>query len=670
MCGVFGALSLDGHPLDAAERLERMARALVHRGPDGTRLVASSSFALGTARLAIIDLEARADPPLVSADGTLWLACNGEVYNAGELRRRYGQYAYRSSSDLEPLLPLLAARGADGIRDIDGMFALVAWDSARKSLLLARDRAGEKPLFYVELDRELWFASEIAPLLELTNVSREIDLLALSQFLELGYVLEPRTLFAAVRRVEAGTAVIVRGTHRSVHRYWAPWRIAAASSAPAACDPSPQRRITRLGELLEAAVRKQVVADVPVGTLSSGGLDSSLITVLAARALGPERVTTFSARFAAASYDEGPWARRCARWAGTRHIEVYCGEPELRDALRTLGERSAEPIGDPAILPTLLVARAAREHVRVVLSGEGADELFGGYPTYIGHALAPWYRQLPKSLRGILELRLAQAPRSHRKVTLGLLLRHFVAAAELEWVERHLSWFGVGLSRSLVGLSRSPGPPFGRPGAPFGPPSPDLRREWLLPLLAEYRDREPPGGAMLLDYCTALKERLLVKSDRATMLNSIEARAPFLDWRLTAFALGLPDRDKLRGLTTKWILKQAAKPLLPRALITRRKRGLSVPVAALINGALRDEVDHWLDPRTLHTHDLLDAAEVRRQLAEHRAGRANHARTLWPAIVLQYWAERWRPVMTDRIAPSAADEGHASARRLAAGAQR
>ncbi len=662
MCGVFGALSLDGHPLDASERLERMARALAHRGPDGTRLVASSSFALGTTRLAIIDLEARADPPLVSADGTLWIACNGEVYNAEALRRRYGQYAYRSSSDLEPLLPLLAARGAEGLRDIDGMFALAAWDPERQSLLLARDRAGEKPLFYVELDRELWFASEIAPLLELTNVSREIDLVALSQFLELGYVLEPRTLFAAVRRVEAGTAVIVRGTRRSVHRYWTPWRIAAAS-ASAAYDPSPQHRIARLVELLDAAVRKQVVADVPVGTLSSGGLDSSLITVLAARALGPERVTTFSARFAAASYDEGPWARRCARWAGTRHIEVHCGEPQLRDALRTLGEHSAEPIGDPAVLPTLLVARVARQHVRVVLSGEGADELFGGYPTYIGHALAPRYRQLPKSLRRALELWLAHAPPSHRKVTLGFLLRRFVAAAELAWVERHLSWFGVGLSRSPEALS-------GRPGSPFGRPSPDLRREWLLPLLAEYRDREPPGGAMLLDYCTALRERLLVKSDRATMLNSIEARAPFLDWRLTAFALGLPDRDKLRGLTTKWILKQAAKPLLPRALITRRKRGLSVPIAALINGALREEVDHWLDPHTLHTHELLDAMEVRRQLAEHRAGRANHARTLWPAIVLQYWAERWRPVMTDRIAPRAADENHASARLLAAGVQR
>ncbi len=651
MCGVFGALSLDGHPLEASERLERMARALSHRGPDGSRLVASTSFALGATRLGIIDLGARADPPLVSADGTLWLACNGEVYNAADLRRRYAHYAYRSSSDLEPLLPLLAARGASGLSEIDGMFALAAWEPRRQSLLLARDRAGEKPLFYVELDRELWFASEIAPLLEVTRVGREIDPIALSQFLDLGYMLEPRTLFAAVRRIEAGTALVVRGARRSVHRYWMPWRIADTHPLAVAHDPTPEGRIARLRELLEAAVRKQVVADVPVGTLSSGGLDSSLITALAARALGAERVTTFSARFTAPSYDEGRWARRCALWAGTRHVEVHCGEPELRDALRALGERSAEPVSDPAVLPTLLVARAARQHVRVVLSGEGADELFGGYPTYIGHALAPRYQRLPRSVRRILELWLSRTPASRRKVTLDFLLRRFVAAANLDWVERHLAWFGAELPGRM---------------------SPDLRREWLLPLLAEYRDRRLPGGAMLLDYSTSLKEKLLVKSDRATMLNSIEARAPFLDWRLTAFALGLEDRDRLRGLTTKWILKQAARPWLPRALITRRKRGLSVPVAALINGALREDVDHWLDVRTLRSHGLLDTSEVRRQLAEHRAGRANHARTLWPAIVLQYWAERWRPVVTDRLAPSPADEAIAGPELLAAtaGAQR
>ncbi len=638
MCGVFGALSLDSHPFEAAERLERMGDTLRHRGPDGARTLRSERLALGATRLGINDLEARANPPLVSASGDLWVACNGEIYNSGELRRRFAHYPFGSGSDLEALLPLLEARGADGIRHLDGMFALAAWDRRHETLILARDRAGEKPLFYAETAGELWFASEIAALIEHAPIGREIDPVALSEFLRLGYVLEPRTLFAAIRRVESGTALVIRGRRRSVHRYWNPWRsVDAAEGAGGASGAARtvERRVDRLRELLEAAVRKQVIADVPIGARASGGLDSSLITTLAASALGAERVTAFSARFTAASYDEGPWARRCARWAGTRHVEVRCGATELREALLTIGERSAEPVSDPAILPTFLVARAAREHVRVVLSGEGADELFGGYPTYLGHALAPRYARLPPLARHTLERWLARRPDSGRKVPVSVLLRRFVADADREWVERHLSWFGTGLGDSHL---------------------PPQAREWLAPLLAAYRAHTPLAGAMLLDYCTALREKLLVKSDRATMLNSVEARAPFLDWRLTTFALCLPSNDKLRGLTTKWILKRAAKPLLPRALVTRRKRGLSVPTASLIDGALRHEVDHWLDRRTLETHGLLDVAEVRSQLEEHRAGRANRARTLWSAIVLQQWAERWRPVMTDRSAPLCAGD--------------
>jgi asparagine synthase (glutamine-hydrolysing) len=263
-----------------------------------------------------------------------------------------------------------------------------------------------------------------------------------------------------------------------------------------------------------------------------------------------------------------------------------------------------------------------------VLSGEGADELFGGYPTYLGHKIVPYYRALPSSSKRAIERGLARLPVSSRKVTLEFLLRQFVANVEREWVERHLAWFGVGLAAAS---------------------SAELPFEWLAPLLAEHRGRPPLCGAMLLDYCTSLREKLLVKSDRATMLNSIEARAPFLDWQLTAFAFSLPERDKLRGLTTKWILKQAAMPLLPRALALRRKRGLSVPIAMLINGALREDVDRCLGSHAVRAHNLLHEATVQRLLAEHRAGHANHARLLWPAITLQYWAERWRPTATNLI---------------------
>lgn len=636
MCGIFGALSLDGRPLQARASLERIARGLRHRGPDCAHILTSPEFALGAARLRIIDPSSNADQPLRSRDQRLWIACNGEIYNSEKLRRQFHDYPFTSRSDLEPLLPLIAHRGAGGLAELDGMFALAAWDSQQQRLILSRDRAGEKPLFYTQFHKQLWFSSEIAPLLELAPVSREVDRVALEQYCQLGYVLEPRTLFRAVRRVEAGTALIVQKSIRTLHRYWDAHELASPDKRMderGSCDD----RIERVRTALHASVRKQVRADVPVGVFTSGGLDSSLITSIAARELGPDAVTTFCARFTAPSYDESEWARRCAAFTRTRHVEVSCGDRELCGALWEITERSAEPVSDPAVLPTLILAREARNHVRVVLTGEGADELFGGYPSYLGHLLAPAYLNLPPPLRQALDRRIIRWPASRKKVTLEFLLREFVTHAQLSWIRRHLAWFGPGLlCNSHNGL----------------PP------HWLAHLEAQYAEQTAPEGAMLLDYCTVLRDRLLVKSDRATMLSSIEARAPFLDRDVTALAFQLPRRDKVRGLTSKWILKQAAKPSLPRALVTRRKRGLSVPTAALIDGALRKQVDAVLSPNSIRTHALLSEPQISRYLSEHRSGTANRARALWAAFILQLWAQRWQPALeapsrqlTDESAP-------------------
>jgi asparagine synthase (glutamine-hydrolysing) len=598
-----------------------MARALRHRGPDCERILTSPGFALGATRLRIIDPSSSADQPLRSADRRSWIACNGEIYNWEDLRSQFRDYRFNSRSDLEPLLPLIARRGASGLAEVDGMFALAAWDSLQQRLILSRDRAGEKPLFYTQFHNELWFSSEIAPLLELAPVTREVDRVALEQYCQLGYVLEPRTLFHAVRRVEAGTALIFQKSVRTLHRYWDPSGLVNPGRQMDE-RKSCATRIERVRATLHAAVRKQVRADVPIGVLTSGGLDSSLITSLAARELGPDTVTTFCARFTAPSYDEGEWARRCATFTRTRHVEVICGDKELCDALWEITERCAEPVSDPAVLPTLVVARAAQAYVRVVLTGEGADELFGGYPTYLGHLLAPAYLNLPPLLRRGLDRQIARWPASRQKVTLEFLLREFVTHAQLGWIRRHLAWFGPGLAcNSQKGLSS----------------------QWFAQLEARYAAHTAPEGAMLLDYCTVLRDRLLVKSDRATMLNSIEARAPFLDRDVTTLALQLPCQDKVRGLTSKWILKQAAKPSLPRAFITRRKRGLSVPTAALIDGALRKQVDAVLSPDSVRSHALLNEAQISRYLSEHRSGIANHARTLWAAFILQLWAQRWGP---------------------------
>ena len=612
MCGIYGAVSRHGRPLGRPEVVERMGVALRHRGPDGHDVRRDATAAIGCRRLRIVDLDPRADQPFASPDDRYWLACNGEIYNASELRRRFADYPYRSHSDVETMLPLLLADGEAAVPQLDGMFGMAFWDRRDATLLLARDRAGEKPLFYTEIGDEVWFASEVQALLEHPDVSRDLDPVALSQYLTLGYVLEPRTLFAAVRRVEAGTVLRVDAGGAVASRYWHPAELAAASTP--AGEP-----VERVADLFAAAVDKQVVADVPVGVFTSGGLDSSLLAALAARSLGPDRVHTFAVRFAAPSYDESAGARWFAARFGTRHVEVVADDASLGEALEKVTDGLAEPLADPAVLPTWLLARAAREHVTVILSGEGADELFGGYPTYLGHRAARWLGHLPRPLRRTMVAAVQRIPPSDRKVTFEYLLKRFFTELEKPWGERHLAWFGSGLAARL-----------GDDGA-----------GWRRELLAGLPALDPLAGAMLLDYCTYLRDDLLVKVDRATMLNSVEARAPYLDRDLTAYALALPADRRIRRLTAKWVLKRAAERWLPKDVTRKRKRGLSVPVSGWINGALRGEVDRLLAPDRLRRQALLDPAPIAALLAEHRSGRANHARALWTLVILQRWLERW-----------------------------
>jgi len=582
--------------------LEEMGEALRHRGPDGRATFTEPHARIGTARLRIIDLHERADQPFASPDNAVWLEANGEIYNTNDLRRRYSGYPFRSESDVESILPLYLDLGPRGVAELDGMFGLAIWDDRKKTLLLARDRAGEKPLFYARIGSEIVFASELQCLLQHPDIPRDLDLEALSGYLALGYITEPHTPFAAIRRVPAGTYMLFTEHGEQTVRYWDP---SAFTPEPVAARDA----ILETQRLIENAVAKQVQSDVPIGVFISGGLDSSILATLATNIIGRQRVHTFSAQFAEESYDESGDAAVLARRIGTRHVPVRADETTLLDALHNVTERIAEPLADPAILPTFLLARAAREHVTVVLSGEGADELFGGYPTYLGHKLAPRYQALPllvrKGVRGLAHA----LPASGKKVTLEFLLKRFVADVERPWSERHLRWFGTGLGAALPELEISQG--------------------------------DPLAAAMLLDYRSYLRDNLLVKVDRATMLSSIEARAPFLDREVSAFALSLPSDMRVRRMTTKWVLKKAAEKWLPHDVIYRRKRGLSVPTATWINGGLRSEVDRLLAPERLRAMPLFDEPHITRLLAEHRSGQANHTRALWAVLMLQYWLERW-----------------------------
>ena len=604
MCGIFGAVSLRHAPLKYPDCVGAMAATLAHRGPDGEQIVGHERARLGARRLAIMDLTT-GDQPFQNPDRSIWMVCNGEIYNAPELRRECTQagYPFRSTGDIETIVPLYERLGADAVSRLDGMFGLAVWDDGRERLVLARDRAGEKPLFWTEIAGELRFASEIQALLVYPDQARHVNGTAAALYAALGYVPAPHTMFAGIAKLPPAHVLLADHTGVTLRSYW---QAAAAAARPSRLDGAATVRTVLL-----RAVERELMSDVPVGVFTSGGLDSSFLAAAAARVKAGEQIHTYSVRFTEPGYDESPHAEAVTHHIRTIHHVVTADDAALERAFDVVTGSLAEPVGDPAILPTYLLAAAAREHVKVVLSGEGADELFGGYPTYLGHKAAGWYRRIPG--RSLVRALVNRLPSSTGKVTLEFMLKQFVAAAELSPLERQLTWFGA-----------------------LGPDAAAVA--WATDLLSAFPAAPPPSLNRLLwlDFVSYLPDNLLVKVDRGTMLASIEARAPYLDREVMELVLPAPPALKVRGLTTKAILKEAARGLVPGDVIDRRKRGLSVPVARWLNTGLASLADRYLRAPRLYPD-----APLARLLAEHRSGKRNHARKLWPLLMAELWAERW-----------------------------
>ncbi len=588
MCGIFGAVSLQGAPLKHPGCLAAMAAALAHRGPDGERIVGHERAALGARRLAIMDLTT-GDQPFQNPARSIWMVCNGEIYNAPELRREetLAGYPFRSTGDIETIVPLYERFGADAVSRLEGMFGLGVWDDRRERLVLARDRAGEKPLFWTRIDGELRFASEIQALLVYPDQPRRLDPIAQSLYAALGYVPAPHTMFAGISKLPPAHVLVADRAGVTERCYW--------DAAAVAARPSRLDGPAALRAVLLRAVERELMSDVPVGVFTSGGLDSSFLAAAAARVKAGEQIHTYSVRFAEPGYDESPHAEAVTHHIRTVHHVVIADDAALERAFEVVTRSLAEPVGDPAILPTYLLAAAAREQVKVVLSGEGADELFGGYPTYLGHKVAEVYRRFPA--RGLARWLVNRLPSSTGKVTVEFMLKQFVAAAELPPLERHLTWFGA-----------------------LGPDARALG--WASALLGGFPARPSLNHLLWLDYLSYLPDNLLVKVDRGTMLASIEARAPYLDREVLELALPAPAALKVRGFTTKAILKEAARGLVPADVIGRRKRGLSVPVARWLNTGLAPLADRYLGAPRLYRDAPLP-------------------RLLGPMLMAELWAERW-----------------------------
>lgn len=635
MCGIAGLIAPELDALQRERLVARMVARLAHRGPSGRALWSDGPISMGIARLAIV---APGEPARVLEDEArrFVAVANGELYNHAELRTALRGRGRRlpDGPDTAVLPALFCETGERFPERLDGMFAAALWDVSRQALTLARDRAGEKPLFHWSEGGHFAFASEPAALLELPWVSREGDPEPLARYLVHGFFAQEDCAWKGIRQLPpAHTLTWQQGVSR-LRRYWRPW--------DALLDPPPAvgtaEAVRTAADALERAVASRLPGEVPFGVFLSGGVDSGLVATLAARARGGG-FPTFSLRLAHRGYDESDFAARVARGIGSEHHVLTMTEHEGEEALTSWADGMDQPLGDPSVLPTWALARLAARHVPVVLTGEGGDELFAGYPTYLGHRHAHWAGRMPAALSAAALAAARRFRPRHHHVTLAHLLERFLSVRGLAPFERHLAWWGVGRAGEALALLH---PRLRAQVPPEAPLAHAKRLERQLTEMQMMDGRRPPLVAyQLLDFETYLSGDLLTKVDRCTMAHGVESRAPFLRHSLVEMALALPESAKLRGAGGKWALKRAAAGLLPPELLARRKQGFSPPFSAWARGPLRGVVIDRLCPARIERAGVLDAASVQRLLREHLDGRQDHGRVLWTLLSLQSWAERW-----------------------------
>jgi asparagine synthase (glutamine-hydrolysing) len=627
MCGIVGIAGHPGRDPQRRAAVSRMSGILGHRGPDGEGSADRDGCALGFRRLAIVDA-AGAAPPFPNETETVWSICNGEIYNSDTLRAELiGRgHRFRTGVDTEVIPHLYEELGPGLVERLDGMFALAVWDEPRRLLLLARDRAGEKPMFYRVHRGELTFASELRAFVEHADGALEVDPIALSRYLLHDYFPGSLTPLAGVRKLPAGHLLTWRGGEAAVRRYWD-----LAGSFGRTLAKSEREVAAEVDALIGQAVRRRKKSDVPVGIFLSGGLDSSTILAHLSEQEG-KGVPVFALGNRDPAFDESSQARRIAASFGAEFHELILDEEDLDEGLRRITAGFDEPLGDASIIPTHLLALFARRNVKVVLSGEGGDELFAGYPTYAADGVAEIYRRIPGPLRrGAIGGLRALLPVRMGNNGLDYILSRFALGAERERVERHHCWFG-----SLAPERQAPlFSPAVRAALEGDDPFASARQ-------ALDGKRLPDGLSELLytDFTMYLADDLLVKVDRATMLASLEARAPFLDHELAEYVAGLPSRFKVRGSTGKWILREAVRHRLPPEVLSRRKRGFTIPFSRWLLHGLRDRMRVRFSPERVRARGLFDPAGVSALLEDHLARRVDHKKALFTMLSFDLWCDR------------------------------
>jgi asparagine synthase (glutamine-hydrolysing) len=624
MCGICGIVDRQRPVSESA--LAAMTETLRHRGPDDRGLWVqqpegrAAGVGLGFRRLSIIDVDG-GNQPIANEDGGVRVVCNGEIYNYRELRSDLVSrgHHFATDSDCEVLVHLWEEGGSAMLSALNGMFALALWDQGAQTLFLARDRFGKKPLHYLETASGLLFGSELKALLAHPSCPRTLDHAALERYLVFDYVPSPRTAFEGIHKLPAGHSLVWHNGAAQVQRWW---ELPVADEVQSRSDGE---WVDEFLAVFQDAVSRRLVSDVPLGAFLSGGLDSSAVVALMARSLPPGQLKTFSIGFDEPSYDESEHARAVARHVGAEHHERTFTVDTLLDLLPEVFGVLDEPFADASILPTFLLSRFAREHVTVALGGDGADELLAGYPTFQAERanrmlkLSPWLRRrvaLPLANR---------LPPSSSDFSFEFKVRRFLRGADPDMGVRHQLWLGsftpAEEAEVLLG-------PRSDPLAPVRGLADRARGDWLQRLVAVY-------------VSTYLQDDILTKVDRASMANSLEVRAPFLDPLLVELLAQMPSNLKLRRFETKLVLRRAFGPLLPPETISRPKKGFGIPVAKWLRDDLRDAVRESLSPERLRSQGLFDPQGVARLLEEHNSGVRDHRKQLWALFAFQQWHHEW-----------------------------
>lgn len=627
MCGICGIFELDPEAVVDGTLLKRMNQTLVHRGPDDEGAYVNGPVGLAMRRLSIIDL-AGGRQPITNEDQSLWIVFNGEIYNYPELMAELVArgHLFKTRSDTEVILHLYEEMGEDCVTRLNGMFAIAIWDSRRHCLFLARDRLGIKPLFYsFEPKGRLIFGSEIKAVLA-ASVSREPDYQALYDYLSLMYVPSPATAYAAIRKVPPGHTLTCTPDGLQLGQYW---DIPLPESGEE--TPSTQDYEEEILFLVETAIRRQMIADVQVGALLSGGLDSTTVAAVMARKLQiPLR--TFTAAFDHASYDESEEARLVAETLGTAHLDEVV-RPDMIESIPDLLNFFDEPFSDYSCIPTFLVSKMAARHVKVVLTGDGGDEVFAGYPTHTAYRVSRVFRMIPRWIReGLINPLVMALPTSMDRISFDYKAKRFVTGADLPLEQGHYWWkviFNEQEKRLLCTqefVDKELRDTFEVFNACF----------WTA------RHAHPLNRLLYVDAKTFLLDDNLAKVDRMTMANSLEARVPLLDHELLERLATVPPRIKSRGLQTKRLLRRAVRNLLPPPIRRGKKKGFTPPLPYWIKDELRPFLMDYLSSSRIRGTGLLNATYCRTLLEEHIRGEKDHNRQIWTILALVCWLENQR----------------------------